>query len=106
MWVGGLDGTEATSDWFEFTNFGDMAAIGLDGNLYYDDNSADPTVDDQMFGVDTIAPGESVIYLTSWEDDWATAADAILEMECPLAASDSTTSSSIAFSHTAWSGDH
>ena len=77
MWVGGLPGTEATSDWFELTNFGDMPLSGIDGNIYYDDNSADPTVDDQMFGIDSIAPGESVIYLTSWEDDWATAADAI-----------------------------
>lgn len=77
FWVGGLDGTEATSDWFEITNFGDMQATGLNGTLFYDDDSADPTANDAMLGIDTIAPGESVIYLTSWEDDWATSADAV-----------------------------
>jgi hypothetical protein len=77
IWPGGIAGAEATSDWFELTNFGDMAATGLDGNLYYDDDSGDPTVDDQLFGIDSIAPGESVIYVVSWEDDFATSADAI-----------------------------
>ena len=77
IWAGGLPGAEATSDWFELTNFGDMAATGLDGNLYYDDDSGDPTKDDALIGIDTIAPGESVIYVVSWEDDWATSADAI-----------------------------
>ena len=77
IWAGGLAGAEATSDWFELTNFGDMAATGLDGNLYYDDDSADPTKDDALVGIDTIAPGESVIYVVSWEDDWATSTDAI-----------------------------
>ncbi|MCA9231271.1 MAG: hypothetical protein KDA57_11505 [Planctomycetales bacterium] len=68
IWAGGLPGAEATSDWFELTNFGDMPATGLDGTLYYDDDSFDATKDDALFGVDTIAPGESVIYLVSWED--------------------------------------
>src|SRR5690606_16794884 len=40
----------------------------LDGNLYFDDASNDPTASDPMVGIDSIAPGESVIYLTTWED--------------------------------------
>jgi len=79
LWAGGLSGSENTSDWFELTNFGDTAATGLDGNLYYDDNSDDPTVNDPMTGIDTIAPGESVIYLASWEDDYSTLSAAIAD---------------------------
>lgn len=77
IWAGGLSGTEATSDWFELTNYGDMAATGLDGNLYYDDDSDDPTAEDQLFGIDTIAPGESVVYVVSWEDDFTLPSDVI-----------------------------
>lgn len=77
MWAGGLAGAEATSDWFELTNFGDMDAVGLDGNLFWDDDSFDATKNDPLVGIDTITPGESVIYVVSWEDDFATSADAI-----------------------------
>jgi hypothetical protein len=77
IWAGGLDGSEATSDWFELTNFGTTTLTGLDGTLFYDDDSADPTKDDAMVGIDSIAPGESVIYLVSWEDDWTTDVAAI-----------------------------
>jgi len=77
IWPGGLAATESTSDWFELTNFGDMAATGLDGTLYYDDSHGDATRDDAMFGIDTIAPGESVIYLVSWEDDYNLSSQAI-----------------------------
>lgn len=84
MWGGGLPGGEVISDWFELTNFGPDPATSLDGNIYYGDNGtagtgADPYV--PLAGIDTIAPGESVIYLVSWEDDWATAADAIDDFE-------------------------
>ena len=68
IWPGALPGTEFTSDWFEVTNFGDVAATNLNGNLYFDDSSNDPLSSDPMVGIDTIAPGESVIYLTTWED--------------------------------------
>lgn len=81
VWVGGLDGSEATSDWFEITNFGDMDATGLDGTLFYDDNSFDATKNDPLTGIDTIAAGESVIYLVSWEDDFVTAENAITAFE-------------------------
>lgn len=80
-WVGGLDGAEATSDWFELTNFGDMAATGLDGTLFYDDDSADPEKNDPLTGISMIAPGESVIYLVSWEDDFTTEASAVEAFE-------------------------
>ncbi|MEM9351716.1 MAG: PEP-CTERM sorting domain-containing protein [Planctomycetota bacterium] len=76
LWSG-VSGPDATSDWFEVTNFGSGAATGLDGNVYYDDDSFDPTKNDPLIGIDTIAPGESVVVLVSWEDDWATAQDAI-----------------------------
>ena len=75
IWAGGLSGAEATSDWFELTNFG-ATAVSASG-WFYDDDSADPTADDPILGLTSIAAGESVIVLTSWEDDWATAADAI-----------------------------
>lgn len=81
MWAGGVDGTEATSDWFELTNFGDMAATGLNGTLFYDDDSQDPEKNDPLVNIDTIAPGESVIYLTSWEDNYLTPGDAVAAFE-------------------------
>ena len=34
-----------------------------DGDLYYDDNSADPSVADLMSGITTIDPGESVVFV-------------------------------------------
>ena len=77
IWAGGLDGTEATPDWIELTNFGDTAATGLDGNLYYDDSSNLPTVNDALTGIDTIAPSESVIYLIDPEEDFLTLGNAI-----------------------------
>ena len=83
LWAGGLSGAEATSDWFELTNYGDSAATGLDGNLYWDDDSFDPTKNDPLLGIDTIAPGESVIYVVSFEtslpDPPVTPADAIAD---------------------------
>lgn len=75
IWAGGLEGTENTSDWFELTNYG---TTDVDGSgWYYDDDSADPTKNDPIVGLGTIAPGESVIVLTSWEDDFASAGVAL-----------------------------
>ncbi len=70
IWPGGLDGAEVWSDWFELTNYGDTAVDP--SGWYYDDDSADPTKNDPVLGLSTIAPGESVIVLVSWEDDWTT----------------------------------
>ena len=75
IWAGGLDGSEYTEDWFEVTNFGESTESL--GGLYYDDDSADPTKDSPLMGIDTIAPGESVIYVVDestgislFEDMW------------------------------------
>jgi len=62
MWPGNEPGNNLTDDWFEITNFGDMAwTQGVDGDLYYDDDSADYTTADLISGITSIAPGESVI---------------------------------------------
>lgn len=74
IWAGALPGSEATSDWFEVTNLGG-SAMSLAGT-YYDDDSADPTKDDEVLGIGSVAAGESVILLVSWEDDYATFAEA------------------------------
>jgi hypothetical protein len=55
----GIQGPDPTNDWFEITNFG-SAGFGT-SSLFYDDDSADPTVNDQIFGLSGIAPGESVL---------------------------------------------
>jgi hypothetical protein len=47
----GLPRSDATSDWFELTNLGDVAATGLDGKLFYDDNSDDPTAAVAILGL-------------------------------------------------------
>ncbi|MEM9109557.1 MAG: PEP-CTERM sorting domain-containing protein [Planctomycetota bacterium] len=58
----GVAGEDVTEDWIEITNFGTSAyTFGVDGQLYYDDNSADPTEDEQVTGIGSIAAGESVI---------------------------------------------
>lgn len=63
MWPGSEPGENLTDDWFEVTNFGDMAWTSADGDLYYDDNSSDASVADLMAGVSSIAPGESVVFV-------------------------------------------
>ena len=62
------------ADWFELTNTG-TTAISTAG-LFYDDDSADATKDDGLSSL-TIGAGESVVFLVSWEDDFASSADAI-----------------------------
>ncbi len=63
MWPGNEPGFNLTDDWFEVTNFGDMAWTSADGDLYFDDDSADATAADLISGVDSIAPGESVVFI-------------------------------------------
>lgn len=75
IWAGGLSGAEATSDWLELTNTG-ATSVNVSG-YFYDDDSADPTKDDALVGISSIAPGESVIYLVSWEDGYSDVNDAI-----------------------------
>ncbi len=64
IWPGNDPGTDLTPDWFEITNTGDMAwTAATDGDLYYDDDSADVTTADLLSGVASIAPGESVVFV-------------------------------------------
>lgn len=81
IWPGNAEGANLTDDWFEVTNLGDMPWTSGDGILFYDDDSADPTTADQLFGITTIAPGESVVFvdgnagagglnLTVWHSVW------------------------------------
>jgi hypothetical protein len=70
----GQAGPDGTSDWFELTNYGN-AAVSTAG-LYYDDNSFSPTVNDALDAL-TLAPGESAVFLASWDDDFDSAAEAI-----------------------------
>ena len=62
IWFG-QEGTDLTEDWFEITNFGDTSWTTADGNLYFDDESADLADAELMSGISEIAPGESVVYV-------------------------------------------
>lgn len=74
----GQTNPDTTSDWFEITNFGDMAYVEAnDGTLYQDDFSPDPAKADPIVGITSIAPGESVIVLVDYEDDFTDAAGAL-----------------------------
>ncbi|MGC9417981.1 MAG: ExeM/NucH family extracellular endonuclease [Rhodovulum sp.] len=73
IWPGNEPGDNLTSDWIEVTNFGDVAwTSGVDPDLFYDDESAEPVDADPIEGIASIAPGESVVVLI---DD----ADAVAE---------------------------
>lgn len=80
IWPGTGNGDDHTSDWFEITNVGDMPWVAAtDGELYFDDESANVFEEEEddsnpgtfitvqvasfMGGIDSIAPGESVIYV-------------------------------------------
>ncbi|TCO74149.1 ExeM/NucH family extracellular endonuclease [Rhodovulum euryhalinum] len=71
LWFG-QDGTDLTADWIEVTNTGTAAwTAATDGALFYDDESLDPTVADQVQGVDSLAPGESAIIVIGQAADAA-----------------------------------
>ncbi|MDH7911663.1 T9SS type A sorting domain-containing protein [Winogradskyella sp. SYSU M77433] len=64
IWPGNDPGTNLTSDWFEITNTGTTAWIsGTDGDLYYDDDSQDPSAADIINGIVDIQPNERVIII-------------------------------------------
>ncbi|MEQ9057777.1 MAG: hypothetical protein RLW61_00005, partial [Gammaproteobacteria bacterium] len=68
IWPGNEPGSNLTEDWFELTNYGASAwTAAVDGNLYYDDESADSTTADLMSGVASIAAGESVVFVNGNE---------------------------------------
>ncbi|MEH6764943.1 MAG: choice-of-anchor I family protein [Aequorivita antarctica] len=69
----GQAGTDLTADWFEIKNIGAAAwTSGVDGDLYYDDESADPTTADLIEGVSEIQPGGFAIVLIGDITDVAT----------------------------------
>jgi hypothetical protein len=72
----GLSGPDGTADWFEITNFGSTS--GDTGLLWYDDESADPTVNDQLPSF-ILNPGDSAVFVlglagdvATWESIWGT----------------------------------
>jgi MYXO-CTERM domain-containing protein len=78
IWAGSPSNPDHTSDWFELSNTGNMP-YDLNANpLWYDDDSADPTKDDMLVpgGDGIINPGEAVVILVSWEDDFFDFAEA------------------------------
>ncbi len=76
IWFG-QDGADVTADWFEITNFGaDAWTAATHGALFYDDDSAYPTVADLIQGIESIGAGESVIVVIGQQGD----ADAFLSV--------------------------
>ncbi len=60
----GQAGTDLTADWFEIKNSGaDAWVSGVDGDLYYDDDSADPTTADLIQGISEIQPNGFAIVM-------------------------------------------
>ncbi len=69
----GQAGTDLTADWFEIENVGTGAWVsGVDGDLYYDDESADPTTADIIQGISEIQPGGFAIVLIGDANDVTT----------------------------------
>ena len=81
IWPGNEVGSDLTEDWFEVTNTGDAAWVAAtDGDLYFDDDSADATVADLLSGISQIDPGETVIFVdgsdtTTFSNVWSPAID-------------------------------
>ncbi|GEQ86583.1 hypothetical protein ULMS_20910 [Patiriisocius marinistellae] len=62
----GQAGTDLTADWFEIKNTGTVAYVAAtDGDLFYDDESADPTTADAVQGITEIQPGATAIVLVT-----------------------------------------
>lgn len=78
MWMGNEPGSNLTEDWFEITNSGDMPwTAATDGDIWYDDDSPDVEAADIIFGIASIAPGETVVLvdegltgLAGWSGVW------------------------------------
>lgn len=69
----GQEGSDLTADWFEIKNNGTAAWVsGVDGDLYYDDDSADPTTADLIQGITDIQPNGFAIVLIGDANDVAT----------------------------------
>ncbi|MDB9527891.1 choice-of-anchor I family protein [Oscillatoria sp. CS-180] len=58
----GQEGADVTEDWFEIVNQGaDAWVSGVDPDLFYDDESADPAAADPILGLTQLDPGEAAI---------------------------------------------
>jgi hypothetical protein len=85
IWMGNEPGENLTDDWIEISNLGDMPwTAATDGNIYFEDSSADATTADLLAGIPSIAPGESVVFVDGsatvgglnlfvWHDLWDSA---------------------------------
>ena len=80
----GQEGTDLTADWIEIKNNGDVAWVsGVDADLYYDDESADPVEAVLIEGISEIQPGAAAIVLitdnaadiTTFVDVWSEVID-------------------------------
>ncbi len=81
MWMGNEPGSNLTEDWIEITNFGDTAfTFGVDGDLYFDDDSFNWENADILAGIASIGAGESVVFVNGdapiaiieWTTVWGT----------------------------------
>ncbi|MEO0974198.1 MAG: immunoglobulin-like domain-containing protein [Pseudomonadota bacterium] len=64
MWMGNEPGDNLSSDWIEIVNVGDQPWVaGIDGDLFYDDESMDADAADPIMGIDAIDPGEAVVVI-------------------------------------------
>ncbi len=62
----GQAGADLTADWFEIKNTGTTAYVAAtDGDLFYDDEFADPTTADVIQGITEIQPGGTAIVLVT-----------------------------------------
>ncbi len=69
----GQAGTDITADWFEISNIGTATWIsGVDGDLFYDDDSADATTADLIEGITTIPAGGFAIVMVGNAGDVTT----------------------------------
>jgi hypothetical protein len=76
----GQSGDDLTEDWFEITNFGTEAWVsGSSPDLFYDDDSQDPSSAEPINGITDIQPGESVIVVV----DQASAVDGFTNIWAP-----------------------
>jgi hypothetical protein len=86
IWPGNEPGDDLTEDWFEVTNMGDMPWVAsVDGDLWFDDDRFNAENADQMFGITTLAAGESAIFVdgedgsgdnkTQWRQVWTSVLD-------------------------------
>jgi 2',3'-cyclic-nucleotide 2'-phosphodiesterase (5'-nucleotidase family) len=68
----GQDGTDLTNDWFEILNSGTATWTPTDGDLYYDDVSAEPNDAVLIQGLTALAPGQRAIVVVDGDQADAT----------------------------------